>query len=246
MNRIAIISDIHGNLPALEAVVADLKNRRIDSIVNLGDHISGPLWPGDTIKFLAKQNWIQILGNHDRCLLNQNPAEHGLSDKYAYTQLDDTDKKWLSTLPPYFELENGIFLFHGTPTDDTTYLLETVEHGRVRLATQNEIQKRLKTIKKKIMICGHTHIQRVVEIPGGTIIVNPGSVGLQAYSDVKPESHIVETGSPHARYAILENKEGVWSVEMIFIKYDYVSAVMQAQKNNRPDWVIALQTGFMN
>ncbi len=245
MNRIALLSDIHGNIPALEAVVSDLNRRQVDTVVNLGDHISGPLWPKETINVLEKQDWLHILGNHDRNLINQDPAHHGPSDKYAYALIDEDDKKWISTLPPYFELPNGMFLFHGTPVNDNVYLLETVENGRIRLATQKEILTRLKNVKKRIMICGHTHIQRVVNLQGDIMIVNPGSVGLQAYDNTVPETHIVETGSPHARYSILDYANGTWSVEMLLIEYDYNSAVKQAEKNNRPDWAIGLKTGFM-
>lgn len=88
MKRLAVISDIHGNILALEAVAADIKRRNVDGIVNLGDHISGPLWPKETIEFLMKQEWIQIRGNHDRQLIQQIPKDHGLSDKYAFQYLD--------------------------------------------------------------------------------------------------------------------------------------------------------------
>ena len=84
MKKIAIISDIHGNILALKAVVEDINRRNIDRVINLGDHISGPLWPKETIEYLMLQDWIQIKGNHDRQLLEQSPYEHGASDKYAY------------------------------------------------------------------------------------------------------------------------------------------------------------------
>lgn len=246
MERIALVSDIHGNIAALETVAADIKHRNVDSIINLGDNISGPLWPKETIKYLAKQNWIHIRGNHDSNLIKQNPAEHGLSDRYAFQFLDDADKKWLAGLPSILEMRNGLLLFHGTPTNDKVYLLETVEQGRARLASYNEIIPRLGDLKQHIILCGHTHIPRVVQLPGEIMIINPGSVGLQAYDDVLPEPHVMETGSPHTRYSIIENRDGIWSVEMIVLEYDYRSAAERAKMNNRPDWVIALETGYMS
>jgi predicted phosphodiesterase len=192
-----------------------------------------------------KQDWIHILGNHDRQLISQNPRQHGLSDKYAFSFLKDSDLSWLRTLPANTKINDQFFLFHGTPSSDTTYLLETVENGRARLATHTEIAQRCNGEISQIMLCGHTHIPRVVEMPKNVLFINPGSVGLPAYNDETPEYHVMETGSPHARYSILEYKNGNWQVEMIALSYDYQQAAKQAGKNGRPDWEYAIQTGFM-
>ena len=241
--KIAVISDIHGNIVALEAVVADIKRKKIDQVINLGDHISGPLWPKETIKFLMQQNWVHIAGNHDKNLVNKRTDELGPSDGYAIQFINDDEKKWLKSLPESFEFY-GMFLFHGTPANNNTYLLETVENGRARLSTQQEIIRRLGEVKSKEILCGHSHIPRIVEIPR-SIIINPGSVGLQAYDDEKPEHHIMETGSPHARYAIIEYKKKIQNVNMISVLYDYNIASRQALNNNRPDWAKGLQAGYM-
>jgi putative phosphoesterase len=245
MKKIAIVSDIHGNILALEKVVADIEARQVDCVFNLGDHISGPLYPKETLQFLMKQDWVHILGNHDRQLISQNPQQHGLSDKYAFSFLNDSDLDWLRILPASTIVNNQFFLFHGTPSSDNTYLLETVEHGNARLATHAEITQRLDGAISQIMLCGHTHIPRVVEIPQNILIVNPGSVGLPAYSDETPEYHVMETGSHRARYTILEYKNSNWQAEMITVGYDYQQAAQQARKNGRLDWEYALQTGFM-
>ena len=245
MQKIAILSDIHGNIPALEAVAADIRARQIDEVFNLGDHASGPLWPKETIQFLMKQDWLQIRGNHDRLLVDQNPQQHGLSDGYAFQKLDQPELDWLKALPASLEVGQDFLLVHGSPTGDTTYLLETVEHGRARLATRDEILTRLGGTKPRILLCGHTHISRLVELSENTMLINPGSVGLPAYSDVVPEFHVMESGSPHARYAILELINGKWQMEQVAIPYDYHKAAQQAHRNNRPEWEIALLTGFM-
>jgi putative phosphoesterase len=246
MQKIALLSDIHGNIAALEKVVDDIKTRKADCVFNLGDHVSGPLWPKETIQYLMMQDWIQVQGNHDRQLVDQNPRKHGLSDNYAFQLLNDSELNWLGALPAGMEVQNEFLLFHGTPSSDTTYLLETVEHGRARLSTQIEINERLGETKLHFILCGHTHIPRVVGVPGNILIVNPGSVGLPAYNDEFPEYHVMETGSPHARYTILEYKNGKWLPEMITVLYDHQKAAEQARKNGRPDWEIGLQTGFMN
>lgn len=244
MKKIAILSDIHGNMPALEKVTEDLKTRQVDCVFNLGDHVSGPLWPGETIQYLMKQDWIQIRGNHDDHLANQDPMDHGLSDRYAYQKLNKTELEWLKALPFSLEIQDEFLLFHATPGSATTYLLETVEHGRVRLATQEEISERLGKVQSRVILCGHTHIQRVIELPDNKLLINPGSVGLPAYSDVSPEYHVVENGSPHARYAIMEKVNRHWRIETIAIEYDYKLASDQAHKNNRYDWEVSIRTGF--
>ncbi len=136
-------------------------------------------------------------------------------------------------------------MFHGSPADDLSYLVERIENGRARLATQSEINERLDAVKSPIILCGHSHIPRIVEITAGQIIINPGSVGLPAYDDEEPEPHIMETGSPHARYAILENHFNNWTIELIAITYDHHKAADQALKNGRRDWEIGLKTGYM-
>lgn len=245
MRKIAILSDIHGNIAALEKVVADIESRQVDCVFNLGDHISGPLYPKETLQFLMKQDWIHILGNHDRQLTSQNPQQHGLSDKYAFSLLEDSDLSWLRTLPASTIVNDQFFLFHGTPASDTTYLLETVQHGKAHLATHTEIAQRLDGAISQIMLCGHTHVPRVVEMPQNILVINPGSVGLPAYDDEIPEYHVIETGSHHARYAILEYNNGNWQAELLAVAYDYQQAAKQARKNGRLDWEYAIQTGFM-
>jgi len=242
--NIAILSDIHGNLPALEAVVVDIHKRQVDYIVNLGDHLSGPLWPKETAAYLMEHNWINICGNHDRQLTHQDPQEHNQSDRYAYQQLSRTELDWLRSLPATLHLESQFVLCHGAPTRDTTYLLETIEHGRTRLATHDEISSRLGETKSTAIFCGHTHKPRVVKLPDNTLVINPGSVGLQAYSDNSPAPHVTENGSPDARYAIFNFQEDHWRVDLVVVPYDYPQAVEQARKNNRPDWAVALQSGF--
>jgi len=69
MARIAILSDIHGNLPALEAVVADAETRGCTQFLNLGDILSGPLWPAETADWLMPRGWPTIAGNHERQVL---------------------------------------------------------------------------------------------------------------------------------------------------------------------------------
>ena len=100
MTRIAVLADIHGNLPALEAVLADVARRNVDRVLNLGDHASGPLWPRETVQFLMQQSsWVQISGNCESAVLQQRVSEQGASHRYAYEQLTATELAWLDALP---------------------------------------------------------------------------------------------------------------------------------------------------
>ena len=96
--RIALVSDIHGNLPALEAVLEDTRRRGVTRIVNLGDSLSGPLLPLETARFLMSRDWVQLAGNHERQLLEF--AEHGggESDAYAHAQLTPDVFEWMRAL----------------------------------------------------------------------------------------------------------------------------------------------------
>lgn len=245
MKNIAVLADIHGNLPALEAVATDIQARGVTTVVNLGDHASGPLWPSDTLSFLMQQPWTQIAGNHDRQLVQQPPAEHGAADRFAFAQLNAAHRAWLQSLPARARLHPNIVLCHGTPTSDTHYLLETVAHGTVRLAQRADIEERLAGTRAALVLCGHTHIPRVVHVTATTFVVNPGSVGVPAFEVTTPELHVVENGSPDAWYALLEQGAPGWRVELIAVPYDYLRAARQAQHNGRGDWEVVLRTGYM-
>lgn len=118
--KIAIISDIHGNIDALEAVLFDIKNRGIKDIYNLGDSLYGPLFPIETYKLLVKENVQNVRGNCDRLLLDINTDNPTI--KYVQDLLEEEHKKWISDLP--FSLQTEDFYFcHGTPTSDESYLL---------------------------------------------------------------------------------------------------------------------------
>lgn len=129
------------------------------------------------------------------------------------------------------------------------------QHGSpgVRPATQGEVLERLGTgqhLLASLIICGHTHTPSTVNVVSPTsghviTIVNPGSVGLSAYDDVHPFKHHIETGSPHARYAIAEQTSTGWHIDLRYVMYDFESMALLAESRQRPDWAIALRTGRM-
>ena len=244
--RIAVLSDIHGNLPALEAILADVARRGVDHVVNQGDHVSGPLMPAETAQFLMRQPWTQINGNHDRELATSDPADLIPSDAFARAQLGGEALEWLAGLPPSSTVNDGGLLLHGTIRRDTEYLLETIENGAARLATPAEIEVRLGEAQAEVMLCGHSHIPRSVRTLSGQLIVNPGSVGLPAFTDVQPFPHKVETGSPDARYAIVERTAAGWTAQLLTVPYDHRPMAALARERHRPSWEQALCTGYVD
>lgn len=239
--RIALVSDIHGNLAALETVAADIRHRGVDKVVNLGDSVSGSLWPQETAQYLMASGWLHLAGNHERQLLTLPPEQQGLSDRFAHTQLGMTELAWLAGLPSVLHLDNDVLLCHGTPHSDHIYLLETILNGSTILASPDMIEQRLQGTRAAVIACGHTHIARSIRLKG-MLLLNPGSVGLPAYADDCPP-HTVETGSPDARYAIIEYRNGSWQAKHYNIAYPYRYAASLAEQRQRPDWAAALRYG---
>ena len=243
--RIALVSDIHGNLPALEAVLADARRRAVSRIVNLGDSLSGPLLPLETARFLMKQDWVQLAGNHERQLL-EFPAKGGSeSDAYAHAQLTPEVFDWLRSLTHARALDDEIFLCHGTPRSDVEGFLDSVEGDHTRPATVEELAERCALAAPRVIACGHTHIPRVTQSARGQLLVNPGSVGLQAYEDDHPHYHRVEGGDAYARYATIEKRGGAWHAQIHPVPYDFEPMARLAELNGRRGWAHALRTGFM-
>ncbi|MDO5086247.1 MAG: metallophosphoesterase family protein [Comamonadaceae bacterium] len=247
--KFALLSDIHGNLPALQAVLACLRAQGIAQVVNLGDSLSGPLWPLETAQCLMQQGWPTLAGNHERQLLSLPPERMGASDAYAHARLSPAVFDWLRQLPATLRPAPDVLLCHGTPGSDRHYFLHSMVAGRMRLATAQEIDERLGGERARLVACGHTHLPGVLQTARGQTLVNPGSVGLPAYDDDRPEPHVVENGSPHARYAVAERlpaaSGSAWAVTLHAVPYDHEAAARQAERNARPDWAHALRTGRM-
>lgn len=248
--RLAVLSDIHGNLPALEAVRADAARAGATAFVNLGDIASGPLWPADTLDALMREAWPTLAGNHERQVLAGAAGTMRLSDtdRRTLAALSPAHLAWLATLPASLRLDDDLMLCHGTPHSDLHYLLETVDplaSDGLRAATDAEVSDRLGAMSPAVtlQLCGHSHLPRDRALPGGLRVVNPGSVGLPAYDDDHPHAHRVQTGSPHARYALVERGPAGWQVSLCAVAYDHEAAARRAQAAGRGDWADALRTG---
>lgn len=245
--RLAAIADIHGNHLALEAVLADIDRLGVDVTVNLGDHLSGPLEAGKTADILLATDMLSIRGNHDRWILEQAPETMGPSDRWAHDQLTGAHKAWLADLPATRTVDGRIFLCHGTPSSDTTYWLERVHSdATISMNTLEDIEAAAEGIDCPVILCAHTHIPRAVRLTDGRMVVNPGSVGCPGYDDDSPPiPHIMQTGSPDASYALLEEVNGRWQVSFRQVPYDSGTMAGLAAERGRPVWASALATGWI-
>jgi len=239
-DRLAVLSDVHGNLWALDSVLRDMANRGIRHAVHLGDAVYGPLDPRGTAQRMIERGIPSVRGNEDRLIVC--PEGFDAAVDFARAELGSRELEWLSGLAPTLVL--GEFLLcHGTPRDDTAYLLLEIMSGGVRLRRDEDIASRLVGVEQPIVLCGHDHTPNLVRLRTGTLIVDPGSVGCPAYRDDHPPEHRIECGSPHARYAILTRCAAGWQCEHVSVSYDWEAAAAAALRNERPDWAFALATG---
>jgi predicted phosphodiesterase len=244
--RFAAIADVHGNHLALEAVIADIRAQGIEAVVNLGDMASGPLDARRTMDRLMALDAVHVLGNHDRYLIDRPPEKMGSWDRPAHAQLEAKHLDWLRAVPPTLVFRDQVFLCHATPANDEVYWLETVlPDGTVRMASLEAIEQAASGVTQPLILCGHSHLARAVRLRDGRLIVNPGSVGSPGYRAGKPYPHVVEAGSPDARYAILERVGGGWDVTFRHIPYDHAAMAALARQHGQAELASALATGWI-
>lgn len=246
--RVAIIADIHANLWALEAVLAHAKSRGVTAFLNLGDTLYGPLKPRATYERLLQENvLLTIQGNQDRQIYEATERDITRFPTVAFVirDLGEEPIHWLAQLPKTAVYEKDVFLCHGTPRSDTAYLLEDVLEGYPLVRSDASIAELLNGVHQPVVLCGHTHIPRVVQLSRGQLVVNPGSVGVPAYDDILPVHFAMETFSPHASYAILEKSAAGWNVSLERVAYEHNKAAELARALRRDDWAQGIATGRM-
>ena len=240
---LALIADVHGNSWALDVVLADIARRGITRIINLGDSLDGPLDPAGAAAHLlaARERFVvNLRGNGERLLLANLASGQ---PRPLYRQLDAATVGWLGTLPATDQYE-GVSCCHGRPEDDQTYLLEEVSpDGCVHPVSIPVLMARWGRIPGDVIACAHSHLPRVVPLPGDRLIVNPGSVGLPAYTDDLPYPHAMESGDPQARYAILHGAAFQREVEPVSLNYSWQEAAAAARRNGREDWARWIKSG---
>lgn len=238
--RVAVLSDIHGNSWALERVLRDVEKRKVDRLVDLGDSLYGPLDPRGTFRLIRSSGLTSLAGNEDRLIVERRRVTPTL--RFVREDLDEEAAAWLRALPRTRVLDGLVFMCHGTPRSDTTYLLERVHDGGLSVKTPGLIEALLRDVGPRLVFCGHSHVPRLVGTPR-RLVLNPGSVGCPAYDDDRPSYHRVENHSGLAHYAVVEIDGGAAAVERIALAYECAAAAERAARNGRPDWAHWLVTG---
>ena len=224
--RIAVLSDVHGNALALEAVLDDLRSATPDKVFSLGDCVAGPFDPARSADMPMALDAVTIAGNQERGIREEAPS--GM-DVLPRSLLSRSQLNWIASLPTMYRSDD-VVACHGSPRGgDTDSLLEVVRGDRTILADERQIAAKLEDLgSTSLVLCGHTHIPRAAQI-GNTLVLNPGSVGMPAFRLKEPPMTLVmETGTPHARYALATRRRGGWSFEMRAIIYNWEGAAEQA------------------
>lgn len=242
---IAILSDIHGNVYALEEVLKDIRRRGIEVVLNLGDSFYSPLKPRETYEMIKENKLINICGNQDREILEASleQLENNETLRYTYEALGEDVLYWIQDLKFEKLIGKDFYMVHGTYFNDSEYLLEDVSAEEIKLRNDEKIIELTDNIESTFIFCGHSHLPRVHQLNSGQVVINPGSVGLQAYKDEEPKLHKIENNTPDASYAILNIENNNYTVEHVRVAYNYEEAAVLAEKNGREDWAYALRTG---
>ena len=240
---IAVISDIHSNTFALEAILQEIDLHNVDLIVNLGDSLFGPIDPLGTAQMLMKRkDIVNIMGNCDEILLED--SSESLTYRHVKPLLRAAEENWISEHKDIWRYDNLLFC-HGTPWDNSKYLMEKVASDGVFYKTAEQLTEELRDIDEQFVFCGHTHVFYSMDLPDGKRVVNPGSVGLPAFEEEEPYPHVMESGTPYASYCLCRrnDEENGWSVEHRLVKYDWDRAAAIAEGNGRQDYAAAIRTG---
>ena len=219
--RLALISDIHGNLVALETVLAAIAQQNIDTILCLGDVAAGGPQAVEVIERLQRLNCPVVMGNTDAKLLTIQPRQfedtfsqmtHDI-DVWCAQQLTNTHKAYIQTFQPTLTHplphNRALLAYHGSPRSFKEILLPT---------TPDEVlEEAFAGFQADIMVGGHTHMQmfrRYKDI----LVLNPGSVGASIDRVFAPLETV--RNAPWAEYAILETETNDLHVELFRLPFD--------------------------
>ena len=236
--KLAILSDIHGNLVALETVLAELAHRSIDQAICLGDVAASGPQPHEVIARLMELGWPNVRGNADAWLLNpvryagDDPFYQRIDeiDAWCEVQLTDRDKAFLATFKPVIEIGLRDVLqllgYHGSPRSD---------QEPITVTTPDEtIHEIFGELPQQIFVGGHTH-QQMLRRYQDAVLLNPGSVGLP-YETMRPDA--TERNVPWAEYALLTQETGRLAIELCRVPLDTLAVKQAAFEYQMPhaDW----------
>jgi putative phosphoesterase len=224
--KVALIGDAHGNLHALEAVLREIRRRRVDAIWNLGDAVGYGPFPEEVVVRLRQAGALSIAGNFDLRVLDADPrdpeagrtsVDKWIAPVWAHENLSPSSLRYLASLPRerrLFAEGRKILLIHGSPASNTERLEPTASPDRLaELATM---------ARAELVLFGHSHIPFVRQADGVTF-VNPGGVGRS------------DDGDPRASYAVLDARKGGVRVTHHRVTYDLRAAVDALMRRGLPE-----------
>ena len=230
MNRITIFGDIHGNLPALEAVFADINKQEINPLYCLGDLVGYGTFPNEVIGTIRERNIPTLMGNYDQgvgnssddcgCAYTSKEAEALGKRSIAWTNKNTTDenKQYLRQLVNHIPLQLGglrSLLVHGSPRKINEYLYEDRPDATM--------ERLLDLAEADVLVCGHTRKPYHRILPSGRHVINAGSVG-------KPKDN-----NPAACYVVMEATGHDLNVEFRRVPYDIERAAQAIEGSEMPD-----------
>lgn len=231
--RLAILSDIHGNAVALEEVLGDIANRRIDKMICLGDIATLGPEPLRVLDILQSIDCEFVAGNHDEYMNDPSLMESyitipilGDSIRWCAGLLSESNRKFLATFKTHIRIrpddETEILFYHGSPQSNTDDLLAGTPDA--------DVDRYIAGHESNIMVGGHTHIP-MLRFHHGNTIVNAGSVGFpfREYAMGKVPSILA-----CAQYVILEIRKGACSANFISIALDKRKLARAAEHTDNP------------
>lgn len=235
MQQATIFGDIHGNLPALEAVFADMAACGLSDPYCLGDLVGYGTWPNEIVEAIRARGILTIMGNYDQGVGHDSddcgcayrtPEARALGERsIAWTNAHTTaeNKAYLRGLVPGISLTLGdlaVRLVHGSPRRVNEYLYED------RLA--KSLERIMDGVGADVLVCGHTHIPYHRVLPSGRHVINAGSVG-------KPKD-----GDPRACYLVLSVEGDQPVAEFVRVAYDVERAAGAIESAEMPDAFAAM------
>ncbi len=239
MDQLTLFGDIHANLPALEATLADMDARSLANRYCLGDLVGYGTFPNEVVAIIRDRGIPTLMGNYDEgvgndsedcgCAYKDAVAEALGKRSITWTNRHTTvdNKAYLRRLPLHIPLQLGelrVMLVHGSPRRVNEYLFED--------RPDRSLERLLDMVKADVMVCGHTHLPYHRLLPSGRHVVNAGSVG-------KPKD-----GDPRACYVILEASGPELRVEFRRVPYEIERAAQAIEASEMPhEYAAMLRAG---
>jgi predicted phosphodiesterase len=229
MDQLTIFGDIHGNLPALTAVLDDMDRRQLTNRYCLGDLVGYGVSPNEVIDLIRSSGIPTIMGNYDQGVGNDsddcgcaytNPISKALGEQsiaWTSAHVDGERKTYLRELPAQLALQLAnwrVLLVHGSPRRINEYLFED--------RPISSIERILDNAQTDVLVCGHTHLPYHKVLPSGRHIINAGSVG-------KPKD-----GDARGCYVVLTAVGSDLQVEFTRVRYDVEQAASAIEATEMP------------